>query len=85
MANKLHTLDVVDEPHPNAAKLEPTTTPVIRGNENEDSACGKCGVILLRGVSFKTIIERFATPTKMVIKCPECAAYNRLPAQMGNG
>ena len=54
--------------------------PLISGNDDENLACFSCKVVLARGVSTRSMYERFAAPNRLIVKC-ECGAFNSLPSQ----
>jgi hypothetical protein len=77
-------LQIVAVPDIRASILQPNAAPAFKGNESEDLLCGSCGIILAQGVSSVTLNGKFAAPVQLLVKCPKCAGYNRLPAQVGN-
>jgi hypothetical protein len=54
--------------------------PVEYGTEDSDGLCGNpnCGVILANGLSEAGIARKFAG-APLLIRCPKCLAYNRIP------
>jgi hypothetical protein len=68
----------------NVFALHPSKTasmyPVEYGTEESDGHCGNpsCGVILAKGLSAAGISRKFAE-APLLIRCPKCLAYNRVP------
>ena len=83
MAKKV-ALPVVKSPLKNASILAPADVSVFTGTEDEDLVCGSCETMLAKGVSRKTIQQRFSAPAQLLIKCPTCGKHNQLPAQVGH-
>lgn len=84
MARREPKLEIVKTPDKSASILAPTVSPAFEGTESEDLLCGSCGVLLGKRISTDTLKARFAAPAQLLVKCPECGAHNRLPAQVGN-
>ncbi|WP_374469647.1 hypothetical protein [Phenylobacterium sp.] len=78
-------MSVVEKPHPQAAILQSdkSTTPVMKGNADVNLACGSCQVVLAQGLTVEWFANQFQTPFQLLLRCPKCAAYNRLPATLG--
>ena len=54
----------------------PNDSPIIKGHDDENLACGSCRAIIARNVSTRTLFERFATDTgRLLLKC-KCGAHN---------
>lgn len=51
------------------------------GQEDESLACGACGFLICKGVSTRTMFNRFGAPKRLVVKCG-CGALNHLPSKI---
>lgn len=54
---------------------------LLKGNDDENLACGECKKVLARGVSTRTLYDKFVVDKALLIKCP-CGAHNKIPAQI---
>jgi hypothetical protein len=80
-----YALKVVPGPAPDASILAPTQAALVTGSESDNQLCGFCSALLIRGVSQQTIRSRFAVPSRLLIRCPDCGSLNQLPAQVTPG
>lgn len=83
-ARARHALTAVAKPDANASILAFAPGKGIVGGEPHDLLCGGCGAVVGDGVSPDTVRKRFAAPAQLLLRCGDCGAYNRLPAQVGN-
>lgn len=78
MASKIY-LNIVES-------LETDTTllvdklPAFTGEEDENLACGACKNVIGRNVSTRSLYERFAVPSRLIVRCL-CGAHNAIPSQ----
>jgi phage FluMu protein Com len=84
MPHRKSKLPIIDEPNKRASILVLKLHPAFTSTDSEDLLCGSCGVVLAQGTSRATIQAHFAAPVQLLVKCPKCGTYNRLPAQVGN-
>jgi hypothetical protein len=78
------SLIVESIPHPRASILGATVLPIFTGSEPENQLCGRCAVILAKGVSLNTLRFTFSAPVQFLIQCPQCRAYNTLSVKGGH-
>lgn len=73
-------MQVVQTPHPQASILKPTELPMFKGAEDTNLACGQCKVLITVGVDVSTLEKQFAAPYELLVRCPKCDTFNRLPS-----
>ena len=74
MSAKIY-LPVVEREEGDAVLANESGSELLRGDEDENLACGACKKVLARGVSTRTIFTRFSTPHRLLLQC-ECGAHN---------
>ena len=62
--------------------IDPKSLPVYSGNDSENLLCGGCSTMLIKGISEKSMTERFVMPSELFIKCPKCGGYNYVPTKI---
>ena len=65
---------------PGDSILQAGVLPIMRGEEDENLACGACKSIIFRGVSTRIVYERIRPENRLVVQCT-CGAHNLLPSQ----
>lgn len=69
-------------PNPSAAVLSMQgDAGFFSGAEPHDLLCGKCGLVLCRGVSVESFRERIAVDDQFLLACPQCGSLNQVPVQ----
>lgn len=69
---------------PRDALLIPRLLPVLTGSEAEDLLCGKCQLVIGRGISARTARRRHPEGQRLVLRCA-CGALNLLAGDPGRG
>lgn len=76
-----HYLTLITDASPERDSIMyPKSLPLMRGNEDENLACGSCKAIIVRNASVRTIHQRFVTvaTSRLIARCV-CGADNLLP------
>lgn len=77
-------LAIVKMPDARASIIQLDNTPAFIGDEQEDLLCGSCGATLGQGISAATLRQHTSAPAQLIVSCPGCKAYNRVPSQAGH-
>lgn len=51
-------------------------------SDDEDLVCGLCEAVLLKGWSLARVFRVLLARNPVVLICPECRAFSRLPVQI---
>jgi hypothetical protein len=74
-------LPVVDDPSPDRDVILRGATPLFSGDDDESLACGRCGAVVARSVSTRTLYrETHSRSARLLLVCA-CGAYNLLHVQ----
>ena len=74
-------LPVVDDPSPGRDAIMRGATPLFSGDNDESLACGRCGAVVARSVSTRTLYrETHSESARLLLVCA-CGAYNLLRVQ----
>jgi hypothetical protein len=74
-------LPVVDDPSPGKDAIMHRTAQLCSGNDDENLACGRCGAVVARSVSTRTLYRQtHSSSARLLLVCP-CGAYNLLHVQ----
>ena len=68
-----------------ASVIHLENAPFLTGKERASLLCGKCGLVLCKGVSEESCMKKFSAPVQVFVRCPKCDAHNRLPTQLEDG
>jgi len=74
-------LPVVDDPSPNEDAIMRHSTSLFSGNDDENLACGRCGAVVARRVSTRTLYRRTRSKSARLLLVCACGAYNLLHVQ----
>jgi hypothetical protein len=74
-------LPVVDDPSPDKDAIMRRTTPLFSGNDDENLACGRCGAMVARCVSTRTLYRQTHSESARLLLDCLCGAYNLLHVQ----
>jgi hypothetical protein len=74
-------LPVVDDPSPGRDAIMRGAPPLFRGDDDESLACGRCGVVVARRVSTRTLYRQTHCESARLLLVCACGAYNLLHVQ----
>ncbi len=75
-------LAAVATPPADAHVLHLENAPFLKGKDRTNLLCGNCGLMLCKGVSNETCMEKFSAPVQLLVRCPQCRTHNQLPARL---
>jgi hypothetical protein len=75
-------LRAVPTPPSDASVLHLENAPFLKGKERVNLICGNCGLVLCKGVSSESCMQKFSSRVPLLVRCPKCAMHNQLPAQL---
>ena len=75
-------LAAVATPPVDASVIHLENAPFLTGTERTNLLCGNCGLVLCKGVSAESCMNKFSAPVQVLVRCPKCETHNRLPAQL---
>jgi hypothetical protein len=82
MPRKKTKLAVIAAPPADASVLHLENAPFLKGIDKENLVCGRCGVVICKGVSAESCMDKFSGPVQLLVRCPKCRSLNRLPARL---
>jgi len=74
-------LPVVDDPSPNEDAIMRHSSSLFSGNDDENLAGGRCGAVVARRVSTRTLYRRTRSKSARLLLVCACGAYNLLHVQ----
>jgi hypothetical protein len=74
-------LPIVDDPSPDRDAIMRRITPLLSGNDDENLACGRCGAVVARSVSTRTLYRQTHSKSARLLLVCACGAYNLLHVQ----
>jgi hypothetical protein len=74
-------LPIVDDPNPDRDAIMRGATPLFRGDDDESLACGRCGSVVARGMSTRTLYRQTHSRSARLLLVCACGAHNLLYVQ----
>jgi hypothetical protein len=74
-------LPIVDDPSPDRDAILRGATPLFSGGDDESLACGRCGAVVARSVSTRTLYRQTHSKSARLLLVCACGAYNLLQVQ----
>lgn len=71
-------LPVVNDPSPDRDAMLRGATPLFSGDDDENVACGRCGAVVARSMSTRTLYRRTHSKSARLLLVCRCGAHNLL-------
>lgn len=75
-------LAAVATPPDDASVIHLENAPFLTGKERTNLLCANCGIVLCKGVSSESCVQKFSAPVPVLVRCPQCESLNRLPTNL---